>query len=149
MLDVKGAFDNVSHPRLLHNLRKRRISIKATHWIASFLSNRSTTIRMSEGDSPTYNIATGIPQGSPISPILYLFYNADLADICRCKGHLAPTFIDDVSVLVSGPTAQANCETLKELHGDIQSWADTHASQFGLEKYKLIHFWPQSRAVRK
>ena len=30
MLDVKGAFDNVSHPRLIHNLRKRGISEKAT-----------------------------------------------------------------------------------------------------------------------
>ncbi len=25
MLDVSGAFDNVSHRRLLHNLKKRRI----------------------------------------------------------------------------------------------------------------------------
>ncbi len=26
LLDVTGAFDNVSQPRLLHNLRKRKIS---------------------------------------------------------------------------------------------------------------------------
>ncbi len=147
MLDVEGAFDNVSHPRLIHNLRKRRIPQQTTKWIESFLSDRSTTIKMPEGESPTCDIATGIPQGSPISP--YLFYNADIADLCSNKGHLAPTFIDDVSVLVRGPTAQADRETLKDLHADIQRWAGTHASQFGLEKYNLIHFWPQSRAVRK
>lgn len=28
LLDVSGAFDNVSHPRLLHNLRKRRVDKK-------------------------------------------------------------------------------------------------------------------------
>jgi ribonuclease HI len=104
---------------------------------------------MPEGESPTYSIDTGIPQGSRISPILYSFYNADIADICRDKGHLAPTYIDDVSVLVRGPTAHPNCDSLRELHKDIQQWADRHASQFGLEKYNLIHFWPQSRAVSK
>ena len=149
MLDVKGAFDNVSHPRLLHNLRKRGISEKATNWIKSFLGNRSTVIAMPEGESPRYEVETGIPQGSPISPILYLFYNADIADTCRASGHLAPTYIDDVSVLVRGPTAQANCETLKEVYADIQQWAETHASEFGLDKYKLIHFWPSATRTMK
>ena len=149
MLDVKGAFDNVSHARLLHNLRKRGISEKATNWIKSFLDNRSTVIVIPKGESPRYDIETGIPQGSPISPILYLFYNADIADICRHKGHLAPTYIDDVSVLVKGPTAQANCETLREIHTEIQQWAITHASEFGVDKYQLMHFWPNKRIMKK
>jgi hypothetical protein len=33
LLDVSGAFDNASHPRLLHNLWKRRIDLKIVHWI--------------------------------------------------------------------------------------------------------------------
>jgi exonuclease III len=37
LLGVSGAFDNVSHKRLLHNLRKRRIDEKTVRWIASFL----------------------------------------------------------------------------------------------------------------
>lgn len=44
LLDVSGAFDNVSHTRLLHNLRKRRIDERTVRWIASFLSNRHTRI---------------------------------------------------------------------------------------------------------
>lgn len=82
MLDVTGAFDNVSHERLLHNLRKRRIDLKIVDWIASFISNRSTIIKTNERNSDNIHISTGIPQGSPLSPILYLFYNADLIEIC-------------------------------------------------------------------
>jgi hypothetical protein len=37
LLDVSGAFDNVSHERLLHNLRTRRVDEKLVLWIASFL----------------------------------------------------------------------------------------------------------------
>lgn len=48
LLDVSGAFDNVSRPRLLHNLRKRRIPQSLTCWISSFLTDRSTTLKMQE-----------------------------------------------------------------------------------------------------
>ena len=43
-LDVSGAFDN--HPRLLHNLRKRKVGSAIVNWVASFVSNRSTRIRV-------------------------------------------------------------------------------------------------------
>ena len=42
LLDVTGAFDNVSHKRLLHNLRKRKVDERIVRWIASFLSDRHT-----------------------------------------------------------------------------------------------------------
>jgi hypothetical protein len=44
LLDVSSAFNNVSYTRLLHDLRKRRVDEKTVKWIASFLSNRHTSI---------------------------------------------------------------------------------------------------------
>jgi hypothetical protein len=78
LLDVSGAFDNVSHARLLHNLRKRRIDERIVRWIASFLANRTTVISFDAFESEVYQTTTSIPQGSPLLPILYLYYNADL-----------------------------------------------------------------------
>lgn len=60
-LDVSGAFDNVSHTRLLHNLRKRRIDPRVVSWIASFLTERRTTIRLPEATSEILNVEMGIP----------------------------------------------------------------------------------------
>jgi hypothetical protein len=40
LLDVSGAYDNVSPERLLHNLRKRGVDRRITAWIASFLCDR-------------------------------------------------------------------------------------------------------------
>ena len=77
ILDVIGVFDNVFYKRLLHNLRKRPIDPKIVDWISSFISNRLTVIKTNECVSENIDINTGIPQGSLLSSILYLFYNAD------------------------------------------------------------------------
>ena len=44
-LDMAGAFDYVSHERLIHELRKKGIPSKLVKVIRSFLSERKTTIR--------------------------------------------------------------------------------------------------------
>ncbi|KAI3528112.1 reverse transcriptase, partial [Colletotrichum abscissum] len=62
LLDVSGAFDNVSHRRLLHNLRKRRIDEATVRWVASFLGCRETEIHVDGFRSETYRLDTGIPQ---------------------------------------------------------------------------------------
>ena len=140
LLDVSGAYDNVSRERLLHNLRKRRISDNIVRWIDSFLNNRATTLKLPEYTAPSVPIQTGIPQGSPISPILYLFYNADLIEACKTDDTEAVGYIDDVSILAVGPSAPRNCKTLKGIHRMAEEWARKHGSQFAPAKYELIHF---------
>ena len=111
-----GAYDNVSRERLLHNLRKRRIDGNIVRWTASFLEGRSTTIKMQEYTAPSSPIQTGIPQGSPVSPILYLFYNADLLEACQTQDTEAVGYIDDASILITRPSAPHNCKALKVIH---------------------------------
>jgi ribonuclease HI len=140
LLDVSGAYDNVSPERLLHNLRKRRVDRRITAWISSFLCDRTTTLKLQEFTAPSAPIKTGIPQGSPVSPILYLFYNADLIEACKTQDTEAVGYIDDVSTLAVGPTAQRNCKTLKKIHQKAEKWAVKHGSQFAPAKYELVHF---------
>jgi retron-type reverse transcriptase len=64
LLDVSGAFDNVSHKWLLHNLRKRKVDENIVRWIASFLRDRYTHILVDGFKSQEYAINTGIPQGA-------------------------------------------------------------------------------------
>lgn len=146
LLDVSGAYDNVSAERLLHNLRKRRIDEKIVGWTASFLRDRSTTIKLQEYTAPSAPIQTGIPQGSPVSPILYLFYNADLLEACKTQDTEAVGYIDDASILAVGPSAPHNCKTLKKIHRKAEDWARKHGSEFAPAKYELVHFTRDPRA---
>ena len=140
LLDVSGAFDNVSRPRLLHNLRKRRINTTLVRWIGSFLSDRSTTLKLQEYTAPSAPVETGVPQGSPLSPILYLFYNADLIEACQGENTESVGYIDDVSILAVGLTTQHTCKTLKTIHRKAETWARQHGSEFAPAKYELVHF---------
>ena len=100
LLDVSGAFDNVSHKRLLHNLRKRKVDEDTVRWIASFLSDRHTHILVDGFKSRDYAINTSIPQGSPLSPLLHILYNADLVDLCNEQTDAMSTgYINNVAIL--------------------------------------------------
>jgi hypothetical protein len=146
LLNVSEAFDNVSRPRLLHNLRKSRVNQTLARWINSFLSNQSTTLKLQEYTAPSALIQTGMPQESPLSPILYLFYNADLIEAYKTKSTEAVGYVNDVSILAISPTTQKNCKTLRAIHRIAKKWALQHESQFAPAKYKLVHFTRDPKA---
>ncbi len=61
LLDVAGAFDNVSHERLLHNLRVKGVLTVIVAWVASFLQGRATSITIGIRTSQIEEVRTGIP----------------------------------------------------------------------------------------
>lgn len=66
-------------------------------WVASFLTNRQTIVKTNKHTTSKLSIDLGLPQGSPLSSILYLFYNADLLENSAAKRVEAQGFIDDIT----------------------------------------------------
>jgi hypothetical protein len=99
---------------------------------------------MPEGTSDRIPTPTGIPQGSPLSPILYLFYNADLIQDCATlSGDLTTGgWVDDVYLMATGRTEGQNIIKLQRACGKSIQWAKRRASVFDPKKYALIHFVP-------
>jgi hypothetical protein len=54
----------------------------------------------------------GLPQGSPLSPILFLFFNADLVQQRIDQNGGAVAFVDDYTAWVVGKTAAENKDRL-------------------------------------
>jgi retron-type reverse transcriptase len=101
-IDVADAFDNVSYARLAHNLRKRRVPETLVRWVEDFLRERYTEIGLESFTLASSRVNAKIPQGSPLSPILYLFYNTDLLEDCENASlRISPIgFVDDVNILI-------------------------------------------------
>ena len=111
-------------------------------WIDSFLTGRSTILRTNEHTTEKISISIGIPQGSPLSPILFLFYDAPLLEDLETVGSVSATgFVDNIAILVEGKTFKENSTVLHDLHEKIcKPWARRHGSKFAPEKYQLSHF---------
>ena len=100
-LNIAGAYNNALHLRLLHILRRLGIPTWIVNWVKSFLQDRYSTIQIISEELELRPVQNGIPQGSLISPILYLFFNEELVQICNCIGvHLSALgFVDDINIL--------------------------------------------------
>lgn len=90
-------------------MEARGIPASLTNWITAFCSDRTATIeingRSSESHEPPQS---GLPQDSPLSPVLFLFLDADLVQHPINKTSRSIAFVDNYAVWVAGPTAQAN-----------------------------------------
>lgn len=139
-LDISGAFDNVSHERLIYILRMKGLPQNTIRFIRSFLQDRTTCLRLGEYMDQPRAQETGIPQGSTLSPILFLFFASTLLPLLEGKNVTAMGFVDDTNILVYGDSTEANCSQLEEAHNKCIQWADKHGASFAPQKYQLIHF---------
>ena len=138
---MSGTFPNISHNQLLHNLQRKGVPTALIRWTASFLADRKTTLVLGRWQSPIYRMSTGILQGSPISPILFLFFNTDLVEHCAWSTHrvMGQEFVDNVNILACGDSTEENCHLLEKVHNDCLAWVSHHGATFTPQKYELMH----------
>ncbi len=88
------------------------------NWTRSFLIDRETSLTLRRMISRPEPAETGIPQGSPVSPILFLFFNAPLIErYAEAKLKLqVEGFVDDIYLLAYKKSTEVNCETLRKVH---------------------------------
>ncbi|KAJ3474388.1 hypothetical protein NLI96_g12485 [Meripilus lineatus] len=146
-LDISQAFPSVSHERLIHNLRKRQVPNTIINWVQSFLKDRKTRLHFDDFVSELLTASTGVPQGSPISPILYIFYSADLLEITdpKEKDRFTSGYIDDTALAVISPSIEENIKKLEEMTRNALRWSQTHACKFDIGKFQLVHFTRNER----
>jgi Reverse transcriptase (RNA-dependent DNA polymerase) len=79
-LDLASAFPKTNHQRLLYNLQRIGILSQIISFIKSFLTNRRTKLALPGFLSDWQEVKTGILQGSPLSPILFMLFAAELLE---------------------------------------------------------------------
>ena len=107
--DLKEAFNGVVTDIFLRCLRANRIPEDYVRWIQDFCSEWSETITVNGYTSvPQLLEHPGLPQGSLLSPLLFLFFNVDLVKSVINKNWGAITFVDNYSAWVTRDSVESN-----------------------------------------
>ena len=141
--DIKGAYNGVCKEALLRRLRERQIPETLVVWIDNFCSQRYATLTVNSYTSPESLInQPGLPQGSPLSPILFLFFNANLVQripILKDRGSMA--FVDDYTAWIIGDSEDGNAATIQSgIIPFVELWAASSGASFNPGKTAFIHF---------
>ncbi|KAK8062161.1 hypothetical protein PG997_014258 [Apiospora hydei] len=130
-LDMAAAFDKVPRARILEVLAAKGIPAWIIQFVRSFLSHRSTYFKLPGYTSGRFWINVGVPQGSPLSPILFMILAGPLLEELKREAAsrsstgetVSFAFADDVALVVASPNGKTNCWLMEKFHERILAWA--------------------------
>ena len=153
--DIKGYFDFVNHRRLLCELRRKRIPLQLVKWVDSFLTEREAAVCLDGIRGEMKGVQNGIPQGSPVSPILAAFYSAELLEMFEEHANNphnnlplpdSPTqvtlfvYVDDGMLFVSSRSLDTNIALLRSAYQRTDRWLRSVGLAPDLAKRELMHY---------
>lgn len=148
-LDVKSAYPSVHHKRLINTLRKNECPEYLVQVISKFLADRTTSLQLEDFLSQEFTMENGLPQGSPISVMLYLIYNTGLLinkPISLTSQRISLRFVDDITHLVANADIEQNVMDLEAEGCRLLRWGSTHGAIFDKRKAQLMHFTHQKHS---
>jgi hypothetical protein len=140
-IDLKKAFDSVSHPILLNKLHGLGISGDIWSWIMDYLSNRTQITVVNGCHSKQMKVKFGVPQGSVLGPILFSIFCNDLPEIfCEDDDTELEMYANDTTLYVIGPTVDIVTFRLNEVLGKFYNWCTFNSltPHPGKTEYMLI-----------
>ena len=118
-LDLKKAFDSVSHDILLKKLEYYGIRGSALELFRSYLSNRLQATKIDNSISIFELILWGVPQGSVLGPLLFLIF---INDIPLASELLTWLFADDTVLVCSASSISALKLKMNAQVRKVQDW---------------------------
>ena len=137
-LDIKAGFDNVNASKLRSLLLFKHIPSYMVDWVSSFLTGRRCSLVFQGAPGMSAPVSVGTPEGSPLSPLLFLIYVAPLH--FHIPTGVMVCYVDDFSLIVASPSHRSNVRRLQSLFLNISQKAARLYVSFSVPKTELIHW---------
>lgn len=150
-LDINKAFDSVWHRGLLYKLAKMHIPDYLLHIIRIYLEQRSMKIKVNNTYSESFTPLQGVPQGSPLAPLLYNLYCYDIYQQINPDKYLLQ-YADDTALISHNTNIGKATEGLQQLINHLEVWFHRWKMKQNPQKSQFIIFYhtpkPNSPTVK-
>ena len=145
-LDIKKAFDSVSHPLLLQKLHSIHLPPHITLWLHSYLSDRTQSVKVGTTHSSPLPVTTGVPQGSILGPLLFIIFFNDISSLLLSSSSRLFLYADDI-LLLHPVTSPSDCSLISSQLSIISQWLSSRSLQVNTQKSKYLYFSFQNQAI--
>ena len=136
-LDIRKAFDTVSHRLLLRKLKHYGIAGSVLQWFSNYLSGRSQCTKIGFSISEKGIILTGVPQGSILGPILFSIF---INDIVNAITDSVPFLFADDGALVFDNVDRRSYSNIKAEIENISKWLEINKLSLRFDKTHFMVF---------
>jgi len=140
-LDIEGGFDHLDLDKACDRIKTR--SLHLAEWVRHWGYGRQTSYRFNGRTSQAFHTSMGTPQGSPLSPILFLISTKDILDTPHNNQENTRTtvlaYVDEMLIATAykdrNERQAAHQETIHEMVLRAKSWGYS----FSATKGEYIH----------
>ena len=138
-IDLRKAFDTVSHPILIKKLYAYGIRGNVLELCTSYLKNRTQFVVYDGVKSYTKSIDCAVPQGSILGPLFFIVFMNDIFHASQSLFNIL--YADDTSIFLSGRDLD---KLIRELNAElvlVTEWLKVNKLTLNTEKtyYMVFH----------
>ena len=137
-LDLKGAFDSVSHQILIYKLSMYGLSDNELNWFRDYFTDRQQCVKISGVTSDYRPVSRGVPQGSLLGPLLFSLFINDLCELPFNINTKIALYADDTAIFYKSRSISVAEKILQKELQTVSLWLKKNELSLNVKKTKAM-----------